>query len=65
MNYVNRFSKNTQVSTFLKNPFGRAELFDADGLADREMVIRKLVTAFRNFANAPKTSATTLELASF
>jgi hypothetical protein len=32
----------------------RAELFHADGWMERRTVMRKLMVAFRNFANAPK-----------
>jgi hypothetical protein len=45
------FSKDTRMSNFMKiRPVG-AELFHADGRTD----MRKLIVAFRNLANAPKT----------
>ena len=45
------FKKNTQISSFMKIcPVG-AELFHADG----QMDMAKLIVAFHNFANAPKT----------
>jgi hypothetical protein len=45
-----RFSKNTQISNFMKmRPVG-AELFHADGRTD----MTKLTAAFRNFADSPK-----------
>jgi hypothetical protein len=45
-----RFSKNNQISNFVKiRPVG-AELLYADGRTE----ITKLIVAFRNFANAPK-----------
>jgi hypothetical protein len=51
---VDRFSKNTQISTFMKIcPVGD-ELFHADGRTDTQTDIMKLIFAFRNFANAPK-----------
>jgi len=55
------FSKNTQISNFMKiRPVG-AELFHADGRKDRQKTRRthmtKLTVAFRNFANAPKRNA--------
>ena len=50
MNLRDRFSKNPQISNFMKiRPVG-AELFHADGRTD----MTKLIVAFRNFANAPK-----------
>jgi len=49
-----RFSKNTQISNFVKvHPVGN-ELFHAGGRADRQTGMTKLVVTFRNFANAPK-----------
>jgi hypothetical protein len=51
MNFLDRFSKNTQISSFIKlRPVG-AKVFHADGWTD----MTKLTVAFRNFANAPKT----------
>jgi hypothetical protein len=44
------FSKNTQISNFTKIRPVEAELFHADVQTDT----RKLIVAFRNFANAPK-----------
>ena len=40
-------------------PMG-AELFHADGQADSQPATTKLILAFRNFANAPKTYYTDL-----
>ena len=50
MNFLDRFSKKSQISGFIKiRPVG-AELFHAD----RQTDMTKLIVAFRNFANAPK-----------
>jgi hypothetical protein len=50
LKFVNRFSKNTQISSFMKiRPVGE-QLYHADGRTDKT----NLIVAFRNFANAPK-----------
>ena len=50
LNFLERCSKNPQISNFMKiRPMG-AELFHVDGRADTT----KLIVAFRNFAKAPK-----------
>ena len=49
--FLVRFSKNTQISNFMKIRLGVNELFHAD----RETTnMTKLIVPFRNFANAPK-----------
>jgi hypothetical protein len=51
-----KFSKNPQISNFMKFRLVEAELFHADGRPD----MTKLLVAFRNFANAPKLHNKTL-----
>ena len=49
-NFVEIFSKNTEISNFIEIRSVGAELFQANGRTDME----KLTVAFRNFANASK-----------
>jgi hypothetical protein len=50
LNFLEKFSKNTQMSNFMKiRPMG-AELFDADGRMDKWTHLTKLKLAVRNFA---------------
>jgi hypothetical protein len=55
VNVLDRLSKNTEIWNFMKiRPVG-AELFHAGHRqADRRTVMKKLIVAFRNFANAPR-----------
>jgi len=49
--FLNIFSKNTQISDLMKvRPMG-AELFNTDGQMETN---DEVTVAFRNFANAPK-----------
>jgi hypothetical protein len=48
--FLERFSKNPQISNFMKIRPVAAQLFHADGRTD----MTKLIVAFRNFAKASK-----------
>ena len=58
LKFLDRFSKNTQISNLMKIGSLGVELFHADWPTDRQTYIHtymsKLTIAFRNFANAPK-----------
>ena len=49
-NFLDRFSKNLQISSNMKILLVGAELFHTDGRTH----MTRLMVAFRNFANAPK-----------
>jgi hypothetical protein len=51
VNFLDRFSKNTQISNFLETRPVKAELLLADGRAE----VTTLILVFRSFVNAPKT----------
>jgi len=53
-NFLDKFSKNTQISNFMKDRPLAAELFYADGRTDEQRDMTKLIVAFRNFENVPK-----------
>jgi hypothetical protein len=54
MNFLERFSNNTQGSNFMKvRPVG-SELFHADGRTDTRTNMTKLIVVFRDFAKEPK-----------
>jgi len=57
---VNKFSKNIQISNFIKILSVGAEMFHADRWKD----ITKLTVAFRNFSNAPKKKTLAVNLIS-
>jgi hypothetical protein len=48
--FIDRFSKNPQMSNFMKIVLLGAELFHADGRTD----VTKLIVAFRNFEKVPE-----------
>jgi hypothetical protein len=50
VNFLYRFSKDTQIPNFIKIRPVKTEMFHVDRRTD----ITKLIVAFRNFANAPK-----------
>jgi hypothetical protein len=49
-NILDRFSKNTQISNFIRIRPAEAELFRADGRAH----MTKLIVPFGNYSNVPK-----------
>jgi hypothetical protein len=51
LEFLDKFSKNNQMSNFMTIPLVGTELFHADGRTDRR---DEVVVAFRNFAKAPK-----------
>jgi hypothetical protein len=54
MNFLNKFSKNNQISNFIKIcPIGAA-FFHADGWMDGWTDTMKLIVALCNFENVPK-----------
>jgi hypothetical protein len=54
LDFLNIYSKNDQISNFMKiRPVG-AELLHADGRTDERIDVMTLTVAFRNFANATK-----------
>ena len=58
---LDRFSKNTQMSDFMKiRPMG-AELFHADGQID----MTNLFVTFRNFANVPNKTLEMMNITAF
>jgi len=54
LKFVDRFSKNIQIQSFVKiRPLG-SELFRVDGRMDGRTDTANLIDAFRNFSKAPK-----------
>ena len=62
MNFFDRFSRNPQILNFIKIPLGGADLFHAERQTDGQRDITKLIVAFRNLKNMPKTYATNREV---
>ena len=57
LSFLDRFSKNTQISNFVKSIQREMNCsMPADGRIDRQTGMTKLIVAFRNFASAPKKS---------
>jgi len=52
LNFIDRFTKNAQISNLIKLRTVGAELFHAGVRTDTET--KELLSAFRNIANAPK-----------
>ena len=50
LEFVDRFSKKSQISNFIKIRVVEAELFHAEGQTD----MTKVIVSFRNSANAPE-----------
>jgi Fe-S-cluster formation regulator IscX/YfhJ len=61
-NFLGRFSRNNQISNFMKLRSVGDELFHVDGRidrqTDRQTDMTKVIVAFRNFVNAPIKSNT-------
>ena len=55
LNFLDRFSRNPQISNFVNIRSVRAELFHPDIRTSGQADITKLIVAVRNFAKAPKT----------
>ena len=56
MDFLHRFSKDTQIWNFTKIRPVEAELFHAHERTDVQTDMTKLIVAFRNFTDAPKNS---------
>ena len=52
--FLDRSSKNTQITNFIKIRPAAADLFHAEEWTDGRTDTTKLIAAFRYFANAPK-----------
>jgi hypothetical protein len=54
LEFIERLSKNTQVSNFMKIHPVEVELLHTEGRTDGRTNMTKLIVVFCNFANAPK-----------
>jgi len=54
LNFLDRFSKNLEVSNFMRICPVVAELFHVDKWMDRRTHMMKLIIAFHNFTTLPK-----------
>ena len=61
MNFLDRFSKNTQISNFVKIRLAEAELYHVDGQADRQ-TDRNEEAYSSFFANATKSELVLLKI---
>jgi len=57
LEFLDRFSKNTHISNFIKTPSVGDELFHVDGQTE----MTKLEVAFCSFANMPKNEGKCME----
>lgn len=54
MNFIHRFSKNTEKQNLMKICLVGAELLLVGGRTDGQIDVMKLIVAFHNFSNAIK-----------
>ena len=60
LSFLDEFSKNSQISNFMKIRQVGAELIHADRRTDRD--VTKLTVAFRNFTNAPNNAKPSMNM---
>jgi hypothetical protein len=56
LEFCRQLFEKSQISTFIKIRLVGAELFHADRQTDGRKDMTKIIVAFRNYANAPKSS---------